>query len=38
MNQFEQSQDPERNGSAIVVDVTYLAGRDEESGLFELKA
>ena len=38
MNPFEQSQDAERNGSAIVIDVTYLAGRDEESGMFELKA
>ena len=38
MNAFEQSQDAERKGNGILIDVTYLAGRDEESGLFELKA
>jgi len=36
MHPFEQSQDPNRDGAAILVDVTYWAGRDE-SGLFEHK-
>jgi general stress protein 26 len=36
MNQFEQSQDAERKGNAILIDVTHAAGRDEESGMFEL--
>ena len=37
MHPFEQGQDAERKGSAIVVDVDYYAGR-EESGVFEQTA
>jgi len=36
MHPFEQSQDPERKGAAILVDLSYWAGRDA-SGLFEQK-
>jgi len=37
MHPFEQGQDQDRKGKAILVDIDYLAGR-EESGMFEQKA
>lgn len=36
MHQFEQQQDPERGGTAVVVDLDSVAGRDE-SGRFSME-
>ncbi|MEE9255320.1 MAG: pyridoxamine 5'-phosphate oxidase family protein [Pseudomonadales bacterium] len=36
MHQFEQQQDPERKGTAVVVDLDTVGGRDE-SGRFSME-